>query len=442
MAARGGADVVYPPGVTPAARTATIEQMIMVGGAGVGMATGGYAVVDVETTGLAPRRHDRIAEIAVVWVDRDGNVTDEWCTLVNPRRDLGPQRVHGIRAADARRAPVFAEIAADVADRLRGRVLVAHNLRFDAAFLAAEFGRLGVSAPVTRDAGLCTMALAPTYLRTPSRSLAGCCAAAGVEIGQAHSALADARACAHLLAGFLDATPKPEPWADLLAGTRPWPALPAGSGRTVARGVAAESADYLTRLVDRLPRVPAPARADEYLALLDRALRDRVLALEEQDALTALADSLGLSFAEVTGLHRRYLSALALGAVEDGVVTDAEHADLTDVAGLLGLPATAVDTAIADAHRAKAPAVRLDLGDAIAFTGELALAREDWLRRTQAAGLTVTGSGVTKKTRLVVAADPDSLSGKADKARRYGIPIVTEAAYAGLLADLRVRCAR
>ncbi|WP_292708318.1 BRCT domain-containing protein [Microbacterium sp. 67-17] len=34
--------------------------------------------------------------------------------------------------------------------------------------------------------------------------------------------------------------------------------------------------------------------------------------------------------------------------------------------------------------------------------------------------------GVTKKVRLVVAADPDSLSGKARKARDYGIPIVGE----------------
>ena len=36
---------------------------------------------------------------------------------------------------------------------------------------------------------------------------------------------------------------------------------------------------------------------------------------------------------------------------------------------------------------------------------------------------------MTKKTRLVIAADPDSLSGKAAQARRYGIPIVSEDAF-------------
>ena len=45
--------------------------------------------------------------------------------------------------------------------------------------------------------------------------------------------------------------------------------------------------------------------------------------------------------------------------------------------------------------------------------------------------------GITKKTKLVVAADPDSQSGKAAKARSYGVPVVTEAAFARLLGGLR-----
>ena len=41
---------------------------------------------------------------------------------------------------------------------------------------------------------------------------------------------------------------------------------------------------------------------------------------------------------------------------------------------------------------------------------------------------------VTRKVKLVAAADPDSLSGKARKARDYGIPIVDEAGLAAILA--------
>jgi DNA polymerase-3 subunit epsilon len=66
----------------------------------------GFAVVDVETTGLFPGSH-RVAEIAIVHVDPEGNVTDRWETLINPQRDLGPQRIHGIRAErSSRRQPL------------------------------------------------------------------------------------------------------------------------------------------------------------------------------------------------------------------------------------------------------------------------------------------------------------------------------------------------
>ena len=42
---------------------------------------------------------------------------------------------------------------------------------------------------------------------------------------------------------------------------------------------------------------------------------------------------------------------------------------------------------------------------------------------------------MTKRTALVVAADPNSASGKAATARSYGIPIITEEAFERLLLD-------
>jgi DNA polymerase-3 subunit epsilon len=74
----------------------------------------------------------------------------------------------------------------------------------------------------------------------------------------------------------------------------------------------------------------------------------------------------------------------------------------------------------------------------VVLTGEMTEPREVLETRGRAAGLQV-GKGVTKKTRVLVAADPDSLSGKARKARDYGIPIVTEAAFGRLLAELRTQ---
>ncbi|GAA3859974.1 DEDDh family exonuclease [Saccharothrix violaceirubra] len=191
----------------------------------------GYAVVDVETTGFT--RLDRVIEIAVVRLDDAGRVTDEWCTLLNPGRDLGPQHVHRISAADVWDAPTFEQAAGAVAERLEGHVLVAHNLAFDARFLRTEFARLGTDLDVD---GLCTMRLASRFL-PGARSLEACCAAAGVPLGSAHEALADARATASLLAYYLRRGP--------LGGvTVPWPRMPSdvaevrrGQGRLTRESV-------------------------------------------------------------------------------------------------------------------------------------------------------------------------------------------------------------
>ncbi|GGU26485.1 exonuclease domain-containing protein [Lentzea flava] len=373
----------------------------------------GYAVVDVETTGLSPGHH-RVIEVAVVHVDSSGRRTDEWCTLVNPRRDLGAQHVHGISTAEARRAPDFAGIAGELAARLTGRVLVAHNLSFDLRFLHAEFARLGHEFSAS---GLCTMELSGRYLGASSRSLAACCTAAGVPMGTAHSALHDARAAAGLLVRCLDR----------VGGVPPVRLdLPRTSAFAVQRssGHAAEQ-HFLAKLVRLLPRVETP-RGDEYLAVLDRALVDRHLSAEEQEELLDVACALDLGLPEVMGLHRDYVAALAEAAREDGVVTADEEADLRLVASLLG-----VDPGEAVPRRT----VRLSLGDLVVFTGEMREPREVWESRALSAGLAVKG-GVTKKTALVIAADPNSLSGKADKARSYGIPIVSEDLFAGLLGEL------
>jgi DNA polymerase-3 subunit epsilon len=75
---------------------------------------------------------------------------------------------------------------------------------------------------------------------------------------------------------------------------------------------------------------------------------------------------------------------------------------------------------------------RLVEGDLIVLTGDMARSRDDWQRELRERGF-VPWDAVTKKVKLVAAADPDSLSGKARKARDYGIPIVSEAGLADLL---------
>jgi hypothetical protein len=72
---------------------------------------GPIAVIDVETTGLFPWRHDRIVEIAAVVVNEHGMIEREFVSLVNPQRDVGPTRIHGLTAEDVLHAPPFCDIA-------------------------------------------------------------------------------------------------------------------------------------------------------------------------------------------------------------------------------------------------------------------------------------------------------------------------------------------
>lgn len=405
-----------------------------------------YAVIDVETTGLRTSWHDRICEIAVVHVDAAGRITGDWSSLINPERDLGPQHVHGITAAEARRAPLFADLAGQVSALLRDRVIVAHNLAFDAAFLVAEYDRLGLRPPVGREYGLCTMHLAAQLLPSAGRSLRDCCLAAGIPQQRAHCALDDARAAAGLLSRYLGRVGAPPPWQQLVldASTLTWPELPPAEVLPVARRHRHEAPEhFLARLVDRLPRVPTPPQADAYLSLLDHALLDRHVSAVEADALVDAAYALGLSRAEVLDLHRQYLHALAAEALDDGTVTEVERADLNTVAALLGLAPAEVGRVLdPDPDRGgratrplPAPPFRLLPGDTVAFTGQTVEPRELWEERARAAGLSV-GRAVTRTTRLLVAADPDTMSGKARQARRHRIPIVHPGAFLAMISAL------
>ncbi|MFF9482509.1 DEDDh family exonuclease [Streptomyces sp. NPDC014733] len=153
----------------------------------------GYAVVDVETTGLA--RDDRIISAAVYQLDARGEFQDRWYTLVNPERDPGPVWIHGLTSEVLADAPLFPEIVPELSRRLEGRVLVAHNAMFDWSMIAREYARATAVAPVSRR--LCTIALSKELgLPLANHKLETLAAHYGVVQEQAHHALDDARVLA------------------------------------------------------------------------------------------------------------------------------------------------------------------------------------------------------------------------------------------------------
>jgi DNA polymerase-3 subunit epsilon len=403
----------------------------------------GFTVIDLETTGLSPRT-DRVVEIAVIQLDAGLASCSEFTTLINPGRDIGATHVHRITARDVAGAPRFEQVAPMLLDFLRGRVVVAHNVQFDLRFLLAEFGRIGISLPQLPV--MCTMQLAPQYLRgLPARSLDACCRAAGIPLNGAHAAAVDARAVAKLLSCYRSVSHQlPAEWVWVLAEAAriPWPALPPVLAQLLTREVVArnraQEVPFLARLVQQLPRSGAGTTLEAYLAALDGVLEDRRVTATEAGSLHDLAVSLGLGADALIAAHQMYLRALAVAAWADGVITDAEYADLGEVARLLGFPARAVDVELAAARNTTQQAAvpvngrTLHTGDAICITGSTATPRDELEKRATSAELRITNT-VSRKTRLVVAADPDSESSKARRARELGVPIIAESVFLAML---------
>jgi DNA polymerase-3 subunit epsilon len=394
----------------------------------------GFAVVDVETTGLFPGSH-RIAEIAVVHVEPDGTVSNRWETLVNPQRDLGPQRIHGIRAADIVHAPVFGDIAHDVMELLAGRVLVAHNVHFDYRFVSHELGRAGLELPFEVHDCLCTMKLARRYLPGAGRSLKDCCDSFGLNLENAHSAGDDAEAAAHVLSNYLRMDSKNPEWFSALdrAYFASWPAVvPTRRLPALRRSATEPKPHFLERLVNRLPESAGPDEQNAYLALLDRALMDRQISAFEAEGLVTLADALGISRSTAEQLHIKYMISMLAAAWDDGVITTEEESDLRTVGNLLDISQDSITRGLEapvvgqDAESdAAVQSLVLAAGDKVVLTGDMSRDRVDIEADLRAAGFS-PHPAITKAVKLLVAADPDSLSGKAKKARSYGIPVVGE----------------
>jgi DNA polymerase-3 subunit epsilon len=98
--------------------------------------------IDLETTGTNTL-HDRVIEVGFCEV-HNGAVIEEWSSLVNPGEPISPfiEQITGITTEMVSGAPSFYEIADELQDKLAGKVLVAHNARFDYGFLKSEFRRL------------------------------------------------------------------------------------------------------------------------------------------------------------------------------------------------------------------------------------------------------------------------------------------------------------
>lgn len=404
----------------------------------------GFAVIDVETTGLRATT-DRILEIAIVRTDLAGTPIAELVTLVNPERSAGATHIHGLSAEDLEGAPRFAEIVGELFRFLEGAALVGHNVKFDASFLDAELVRAGL--PFPRTPLVCTRELSMKHVPfLGDYRLSSCCRALGIATGQEHRALDDARAAAGLLAKFVaDEAEAKRLAADVesIAGLE-WPRIEV-TGKLVARGEGAQKkAAEEARLGDVLSDLPQGTtgkNVERYLALVDEILEDRRVTDEEASKARALAEAEGLGLGDVLAAHQSLLVGVARAALAGDLAGGLGQADLSRAARLLGASEDDAARALEEA-RAGAPAPLpgasrpLRTGMSVCFSGDTTPPKDLLEWKAREAGLRVL-TGVSKKLDALVVDDPYSITSKAQKARTLGTRVLVVPVFLSLLAELQ-----
>ncbi len=165
-----------------------------------------FAVVDTETTGLSGT-DDYVLQLGVVISRSDGTIEDQYETFVRrnfwkPGR-LGAFKVHGITRGNLRRGIAPSEMLERLNGYLVNTVFVAHNAKFDIAFLTGEANRAKTSIKLNGPLDTLKLSRALDPKRSLSHRLGDVTARYNVSVSRPHDALADALGTALVLPHLL-----------------------------------------------------------------------------------------------------------------------------------------------------------------------------------------------------------------------------------------------
>ena len=156
-----------------------------------------FNAIDVET---ANADRASICQIGIIQI-RDGEIADQWKTLINPEGWFDPWNVsiHGIDGEAVRKSPTIPEVRSELRRRLRGSILVSHTsfdrVAFERAMRRYNLEQLQVtwldSARIARRAWPERFARRGWGLKNVAREL-------GISFRH-HDALEDARAASEIV---------------------------------------------------------------------------------------------------------------------------------------------------------------------------------------------------------------------------------------------------
>ena len=158
-------------------------------------------VLDTETTGLSPKKGDRIVEIGCVELIDHLPTGETFHEYINPERDM-PERayaVHGLSIEFLSDKPIFSDISKILDDFIDTSPLIIHNAEFDVSFLNSERVRLELE-PLPMDCAIDTLRLARKLFPGSQVSLDALCRRFQIDNSDRalHGALMDAKLLAEV----------------------------------------------------------------------------------------------------------------------------------------------------------------------------------------------------------------------------------------------------
>lgn len=154
-----------------------------------------FAAIDFET---ANQIRSSVCSVGVVIV-RGGEIVDKFYSLIYPRPDFftyWTTQVHGLTMQDVEDAPAFPAVWAQIAPKIEGLPLVAHNSPFDEGCLKAVFDEYGMDYPDYEFYCTCRASRQQLKDELPNHQLHTVAEYCGYDLRNHHHALADAEACA------------------------------------------------------------------------------------------------------------------------------------------------------------------------------------------------------------------------------------------------------
>ncbi|MEQ1652855.1 MAG: DNA polymerase III subunit epsilon [Hyphomicrobium sp.] len=163
-------------------------------------------ILDTETTGLDPKKGDRLIEIGCIEIFNRIPTGREYHCFINPERDVPveAQNIHGLSTDFLKDKPLFRKVAKDFLAFIGNDTLVIHNAQFDIGFLNFELERTGLPA-LSFDRVVDTLALARRKHPAGPNNLDALCKRYGIDNSKRtkHGALVDSLLLAEIYVELL-----------------------------------------------------------------------------------------------------------------------------------------------------------------------------------------------------------------------------------------------